>query len=120
MKKGIKFSDLSVLNFILFFIFYLAYAREEGATSLLVYSLQKTQFFPAPILFAVTCKHLLWRLSKVQKVLLVMHPAPTKFGTVHFLFSVFLLLRSSKSKLALIQQIRQLQLIKFNTSPLIA
>ena len=80
MKKGIKFSDLSVLNCILFFIFYLAYAREEGATSLLVYSLQKTQFFPAPILFAVTCKHLLWRLSKVQKVLLVMHPAPTKFG----------------------------------------
>ena len=30
MKKGIKFSDLSVLNFILFFIFYLVYAREEG------------------------------------------------------------------------------------------
>ena len=118
MKKGIKFSDLSVLNFILFFIFYLAYAREEGATSLLVYSLQKTQFFPAPILFAVTCKHLLWRLSKVQKVLLVMLPAPTKFGTS--CSQLFLLLRSSKSKLALIQQIRQLQLIKFNTSPLIA
>ena len=62
MKKGIRFSDLSILNFVLFFIFYLAYAGEEGATSLLVYnSLQKTPFFPAPILFAVTCKHLLWR-----------------------------------------------------------
>ena len=87
MKKGIKFSDLSVLNFILFSIFYLAYAREEGATSLLVYSTSLhlcsciPQFFPAPILFVVTCKHLLWRLSKVQKVLLVMLPAPTKFGT---------------------------------------